>query len=132
MAEQLPIGRGPRPWRDARSRDDWIALLAWAQFGAVLAFAALIALLAWSFADFGDIACFDADDPGCARPAERESWFGAPEAVASVVVVAAAALAVVMAWQLRRGAAPRAMALIALAAPLPLALAAGALTGIPF
>jgi hypothetical protein len=34
MAGQLPIGRGPR------SRDDWIALLAWAQLGAVLVLAA--------------------------------------------------------------------------------------------
>ncbi len=67
MAEQLPIARGPRPWRDPRSRDDWIALLAWAQLGAVLAFAALVGLLAWTFADFDSIACFDADDPGCPR-----------------------------------------------------------------
>ena len=99
MAEQLPIGRGPRPWRDPRSRDDWIALLAWAQLGAVLAFAALVGLLAWTFADFDSIACFDADDPGCPRAVDQASWFGAPEAIASVVVVAAAVLAVLVAWR---------------------------------
>jgi hypothetical protein len=37
----LAVPRGPRPWREARTRQDWLVLGAWLQLGAVAWFAAL-------------------------------------------------------------------------------------------
>jgi hypothetical protein len=39
----LAVPRGPRPWREPRTRQDWLVLAAWLQLGPVVCGLAMIA-----------------------------------------------------------------------------------------
>jgi hypothetical protein len=128
--EQLPVGRGPRPWREPRSRDQWLATIAWLELSALVAWAALLAYLNWTFADLDSIACFDGSEPACTTP-ETGFWFGQTEAAASALVLVAGVVAAVVTRRHLRGDGSRLTALTALAAPALCASVAAVFTEVP-
>lgn len=77
MGEHLPIGRGPRPWREPRAFADWVVTLEWLQLTSLIAGTAMLAFLNWALADLDAIACFDRDRAACGRE-ESARWFGCP------------------------------------------------------
>jgi hypothetical protein len=130
MGEQLPIGRGPRPWREPRSLDEWLGTLAWLELGALLGLAAVMALYSWLFSELDSLACFDRDEAACTAH-DSGPWFGEAEAAASTLVLAVGVAAVIVTRRHLRGRASRAAALTALAAPALCATVAALLTEVP-
>jgi hypothetical protein len=130
--EQLPIGRGPRPWREPRRADEWLATIAWLELGALVAWAALLGFLAWAFSgvNWDSLSCFDGNEPACAAP-ESEPRFGQAEAAASALVLAVGVIAVIVTRRHLRGDASRATALTAAGAPAVRGCVAALLTNVP-
>jgi hypothetical protein len=130
MGEQLPIGRGPRPWREPRGLDEWLGTLAWLELCALLGWAAVIGLYSSFFSELDSLACFDRDEAACTVH-DTGPWFGEAELVASTLALVAGVIGVIVTRRHLRGRASRAAALTALTAPALCATVAALLTEVP-
>ena len=136
-------GRGPSPWRRPasadpprllpRTRAEGVFAAAVVQLFAVLAWSLLLLWLAgWAYGDGASaLACVDGDEAACTDPAPFPLARFLIQSGAWAAVMAAAALAVVVAWRHRRADGLDRTALIAFAAPAIAALAANRLAEIP-
>jgi hypothetical protein len=121
---QAPISasRGPRPWRSPRTAAERLELAAWVQFALVGFVTPWSAFVVISLAGLPGV-CMDPGDPGCGPAPDPTAVFYAVVVLAALWCIAVAGLPVLLLRLYRRGRLPLGAAIVALAAPLPVAYA---------
>jgi hypothetical protein len=130
VSEQVPLSRGPRPWREPRTFDEWLLTLAWVQLGVLIGWSVLLGYLSLALSGLDDLGCIDGDERAC-QPSDSSPWFGAAELAASVLVYATAAAAIVLTRRRVRRGGSRAAVVATLALPALCAILAALLTEVP-